>query len=564
MAGMVGSARLGSCSAAADEAFARLRTERIVERIWKRDFTVWKPEPVEIANRLGWLDSPEVMEANLPAIRSFAEALKKDGFTDCLLMGMGGSSLAPEVFRKVFGVAKGFLDLHVLDSTDPGAVLSCAEGLDPERTLYIVSTKSGGTVETFSFLKYFYGVACDRLGETVAGRHFAAITDPGSAIAQIAADRRFRAAFLNDPDIGGRYSALSYFGLVPAALLGVDIDAILARARKAAAEERSGSADPEELSGARLGAILGTLAGLGRDKVQFFLPPEIASFGDWVEQLIAESTGKEGKGILPIVGETPAPPDAYGSDRLFVFIGLGGAYEKPRADALAAAGHPVIEIVLPDRFDLGAQYFQWEIATAVACHVLSVNPFDQPNVEAAKKAAREMMAVYRKEGAFPPEQPDAAFGDIAVYGAAGAKSPGAALSSFLQRAAGGSYAAIMAYVRPSTAIDEALSALRTRICDRRRIAATAGYGPRFLHSTGQLHKGDGGRGFFVQLTAGDLRDAPIPDDLGVKESSMTFGILKTAQALGDRRALAAAGRPVLRFHLGSDPAGAIRAIAAGV
>ncbi|HQG28259.1 MAG TPA: hypothetical protein PLY73_06845, partial [Candidatus Ozemobacteraceae bacterium] len=484
MAGMVGSARLGSCSAAADDAFARLRAQRIVERIWKRDFTVWKPEPAEIANRLGWLDSPEVMEANLPAIRSFAEGLKKDGFTDCLLLGMGGSSLAPEVFRKVFGVAKGFLDLHVLDSTDPGAVLSFAEGLDPKRTVYIVSTKSGGTVETFSFLKYFYGLACDRLGEAEAGRHFAAITDPGSAIAQIAADRHFRAAFLNDPDIGGRYSALSYFGLAPAALLGVDAGTVLARAKAAASVERNEPSGADDLTGARLGAILGTLAGLGRDKVQFFLPPEIASFGDWVEQLIAESTGKEGKGILPIVGETPAPPDAYGSDRLFVFIGLGGAYEKPRADALVRAGHPVVEIVLPDRFDLGAQYFQWEIATAVACHVLSVNPFDQPNVEAAKKAAREMMAVYRKAGAFPPEQPDAAFGDIAVYGAAGAKSPGAALSSFLQRAAGGSYAAIMAYVRPSTAVDEGLSALRARIRDRRRIAVTAGYGPRFLHSTG--------------------------------------------------------------------------------
>ncbi len=564
MAGMVGSARLGSCGAAADEVFARLRAERVVERIWERDFTVWKPEPAEIANRLGWLASPEVMEANLPAIRSFAEGLKRDGFTDCLLLGMGGSSLAPEVFRKVFGVANGFFDLHVLDSTDPGTVLSFADRLDPKRTAYIVSTKSGGTVETFSFLKYFYGLACDRLGEAEAGRHFAAITDPGSAIAQIAADRRFRAAFLNDPDIGGRYSALSYFGLVPAALLGVDVAAILARARAAAGEEKRETAGRGGLSGAFLGAILGALAGLGRDKVQFFLSPEIASFGDWVEQLIAESTGKEGKGILPVVGENPAPPDVYGSDRLFVFVGLGVAHEKPRADALAAAGHPVIEIVLKDRFDLGAQYFQWEIATAVACHVLSVNPFDQPNVEAAKKAAREMMAVYRKEGVFPPEQPDAAFGDIAVYGAPGAASPVAALSSFLERAGEGSYAAIMAYVQPAAAVDEALSLLRTRIRDRRRLAATSGYGPRFLHSTGQLHKGDGGKGVFVQFTADDIRDAPIPDDLGAKESTVSFGILKTAQALGDRRALAAAGRPVIRFHLGGDPAGAIRAIAAGL
>ena len=431
MAGMVGSARLGACRAAADEASARLRAERVTERIWQRDFTVWKPEPAEIANRLGWLDSPEAMAGNVPAIRSFAEGLKEERFTDCLLLGMGGSSLAPEVFRRVFGVGKGFLDLHVLDSTDPGAVLSFAEGLDPERTLYIVSTKSGGTVETFSFLKYFYGLACKRLGGEAAGRHFAAITDPGSAIARIAAERRFRAAFLNDPDIGGRYSALSYFGLVPAALLGVDIDAILARARDAAAAERCGAAVPEGLSGASLGAILGALAGIGRDKVTFHLSPEIASFGDWVEQLIAESTGKEGKGILPVVGEKPAPPDAYGGDRLFVFVGLGGAYEKSRADSLAQAGHPVIEIALKDRFDLGAQYFLWEIATAVACRVLSVNPFDQPNVEAAKKAAREMMAVYGKEGAFPPEKADAAFGPIRLFGASGATSPGAALAAFL-------------------------------------------------------------------------------------------------------------------------------------
>jgi len=477
---------------------------------------------------------------------------------------MGGSSLAPEVFQKVFGTGEGFLDLRVLDSTDPGAVLSFAEGLDPKRTLYIVSTKSGGTVETFSFLKYFYGLACGRLGEEEAGRHFAAITDPGSAIAQIAAERRFRAAFLNDPDIGGRYSALSYFGLVPAALLGVDIGTILARARTAAALEKRETDERDSLTGAQLGAVMGALAGAGRDKVSFFLAEEIASFGDWIEQLIAESTGKEGKGILPVVGETPASPDVYGNDRLFVFVGLGGAHRKSQADDLSRAGHPVIEIVLKDRFDLGAQFFLWEMATAAACHVLSVNPFDQPNVEAAKKAARDMMAVYQKEGAFPPERPDAVSGGIAVYGAAGEATPGAALSSFLERTAAGSYAALMAYVRPSPAVDAALSALRTRIRDRRRIAMTSGYGPRFLHSTGQLHKGDGGRGIFIQFTADDVRDAPIPDDLGSPESSVSFGILKTAQALGDRRALAAAGRPVLRFHLGGDPARAIEKIAAGV
>lgn len=546
-----------SFRAVADEVRRTLRENRIVERIRQKDHTVWKPEPKEIANRLGWLESPQAMQRRLSEIEAVVAGIRDDRYTFALLLGMGGSSLAPEVFRRVFGVVDGFPDLAVLDSTDPGAVLSYAEHLDLRRTLFIVSTKSGGTVETFSFLRYFYNLVAENLGAEEAGRHFIAITDPGSALAEVAATRRFRHAFLNDPDIGGRYSALSCFGLFPAALIGMDVKRLLGRA---VAEMEGGFSrgGAEEKGGAFLGAFLGALAKRGRDKLTFLFSPRIAAFGDWIEQLIAESTGKEGKGILPVVGEPLGGPDVYGDDRVFVALRVGDDWtDEEGLRTLAAAGHPVVDLRMTDLYDLGGQCFFWEMATVAAGWQLAINPFDQPDVEAAKVLARGMIAQYSQKGEMQDEAPAFKVPGISVYGDVTSKTPGAALAEFMGQARPGAYAAIQAYLRPCPETGEALLRLRLRLRERFRIAVTEGYGPRFLHSTGQLHKGDGGRGLFIQLTADDPRDAPIPDELGHAASAIGFGTLKAAQASGDRQALLNAGRHVLRLHLNGDVSGGL-------
>lgn len=369
-----------------DTALRDLRENDILARIWSHDHTVWKPEPTEITNRLGWLHSPEVMSKAIPEINAFVDEIRAEGFTHALLLGMGGSSLAPEVFRFTFGVQAGYLDLAVLDSTDPGAVLAHANRLDPASTLFIVSTKSGGTVETFSFFKYFYNWTSEKIGETKAGKHFVAITDPGSGLADTAKKYNFRKTFINDPNIGGRYSALSYFGLVPAALIGMDLKLLLGRA-SAMAQFSKGIA-PSQIEGnspARLGATLGELAVQGRDKVTLIASPPIKYFGAWAEQLIAESTGKEGKGILPVDGEEVGAPSVYGNDRLFVYLRLeGDSTFDQKVETLLEAGHPVVQLDLQDLYDLGGEFFRWEIATIIASRRLEINPFDQPNVESAK------------------------------------------------------------------------------------------------------------------------------------------------------------------------------------
>jgi transaldolase/glucose-6-phosphate isomerase len=537
-------ASLGPYQAVVDDALAKIEAERVMARIWAHDHTVWKPGPTEITNRLGWLHTAEVMIENVPRLEALVEAARAEGYTHALLLGMGGSSLAPEVFRKTFGVKDGYLDLAVLDSTDPGSVLAYAERLDPTRTLFIVATKSGTTAETLSFFRFFYNRVADAVGVDRAGEHFVAITDPGTKLVDLAERYDFRSTFLNDPNIGGRYSALSYFGLVPAALVGVDVPTLLGRAMAATCGSES-CVTPEENLGARLGAILAELAKAGRDKATFAISPSIASFGDWVEQLIAESTGKEGKGILPVVREPLGLPEVYGADRLFVHLRLAGddAHDAALAD-LEAAGHPVVRLNLHDRYDLGGQFFLWEIATAVAGHRLGINPFDQPDVEAAKVLARRMVAEYtrikdiRGKGTLP----------------AGESAPltAEALHDFLAQAQPRSYIALQAYVQPTAEADVALATLRVQLRDRFQLATTFGYGPRFLHSTGQLHKGDAGRGLFIQLTADGPRDVPIPDEAGSPDSSISFGVLKLAQALGDRQALLDAGRRVIRFHLGED------------
>jgi glucose-6-phosphate isomerase len=547
-----------SCRAAADEARRALQKNRIVERIRQKDHTVWKPEPKEIMDRLGWLDSPPAMMGRLSEIKTVVDGVRADGYTFALLLGMGGSSLAPEVFRKIFGRAKGFLDLAVLDSTDPGAVLDYAERLDLKRTLFIVSTKSGGTVETFSFLRYFYNLAAKNLGAEEAGRHFIAITDPGSALTEVAAARRFRRTFLNDPEIGGRYSALSFFGLFPAALIGMDVKRLLERAAAEIEHEFSRKNGGGDMGGAFLGALLGELAKRGRDKLTFVFSPEIAAFGDWIEQLIAESTGKEGKGILPVVEEPLGPPDVYGNDRVFVSLRIGeDRTGEERLRMLAAAGHPVVDLRMVDLYDLGGQCFFWEMATVAAGWQLAINPFDQPNVEAAKVIARRMIAEYKEKGAMPSEKPVLDAPGISVYGDVVSGTPEEALAEFMGQAGPGAYAAIQAYLRPCPETGEALARLRLRLRERFCIAATVGYGPRFLHSTGQLHKGDAGCGLFIQLTADDPRDAKIPDELGHAASALSFSVLKAAQVFGDRQALLNANRRVLRLHLHGDVSGGL-------
>jgi transaldolase/glucose-6-phosphate isomerase len=557
-------ASLGEFQKSVDDALAEIKADQVIERIWAHDHTVWKPEPSEITNRLGWLRIAEKMEASLPELDDLVSSLREEGYSQALLLGMGGSSLAPEVFRKTFGVRDGFLDLAILDSTDPGAIHDQAKKLDLKKTAFIVATKSGGTVETLSFFKYFYNQVVEALGAVEAGNHFIAITDAGSKLDEIASQCNFRATFRNDRNIGGRYSALSYFGLLPAALIGVDLDKLLGRAQDMA-RKNMGNDLPDEGSnyGAHLGAILGELANAGRDKLTLVTSAQIASFGDWVEQLIAESTGKEGKGILPVVGEPIGAPENYGDDRLFIFLTLDDdpSLEEKFA-GLKNAGHPVVKIRISDLYDLGGQFFLWEMATAVAGYRLGINPFDQPNVEEAKVLAKEMMSAYRESGTLPELKVTMKFNGVSVFGdeklpSADLNSPNEALQVFLEDAHPGSYISIQAYIKPTVEAEKALQEFRAELRDRTRLATTVGYGPRFLHSTGQLHKGDAGKGYFIQLTSDSPQDIPIPDEPGSNRSSISFGVLKGAQALGDRQALLDTNRRVLRFHLGTDVLGGL-------
>jgi glucose-6-phosphate isomerase len=530
-----------------EKSIRTLEGNKIISRIWGRDYNVWNSESLEISNRLGWLDIAERMLPQVKEIQDFAASAQKDGLTNALLLGMGGSSLAPEVFRKTFRVKPGYLDLSILDSTDPGAVLRFAREMDPHKTLYIVSTKSGGTVETFSFMRYFYARLVEEIGTENAGAHFIAITDPGSQLAEIAKQFNFRQVFLNDANVGGRCSALSHFGLVPAALLGMDIEQLLKNG--AHAMQVSGAAVPAEKNPAAiLGASLGELAKKGRDKFTFVLSPSIASFSDWLEQLIAESTGKEGKGILPVAGEELQEPEYYGQDRAFVHIELEPElFQTEKLKHLEAAGFPVIKIKIDDLYDLGGQFFLWEMAVAVAGHILGIHPFNQPNVESAKVLAREMVAAYKKEGKLPEMTTQ--------------KATPQALKEFLAPLQSGhNYLSIQAYLQPTNEMTSALQALRTHLQTTTKTATTVGYGPRFLHSTGQLHKGDSGNGFFIQLTATPAEDTLIPDEMGQAESSLSFGVLETAQALGDAQALLNNQRRLIRFALGKNPLGQIHSL----
>jgi len=539
--------RLGEGQEAVSGALAEMAQDDVIDRIWERDHTVWTSDPEEITNRLGWLHIARRMKENVPRLERLAEAVREDGYTDALLLGMGGSSRAAEVFRGSFGVASGYLDLQVLDSTDPGAVLAHLERLDLTRTLFIVASKSGTTTETLSFFKFFYNEVLAVVDEGTVGDHFVAVTDPGGHLEQMARRFGFRDAFLNDPNIGGRYSALSYFGLVPAALMGVDLERLLDSALTMASGCES-CVIAGENPGAQLGAALGELAKRGRDKATFAVSSEIVSFGDWVEQLMAESLGKSGAGILPVVGEPLGPPDVYEDDRVFVHLRLeGDESHDEKLEELEGAGHPVIRLNLASPYALGEQMFLWEMAVAVTGYRLGIHPFNQPNVEAAKVQARRMVERYQEEGELPegeasPVSSEALHGFLEQAPTAGSPSP----------SSGRPYIALQAYVQPTMRTDAALLALRTQLRNAYGLATTVGYGPSFLHSIGQLYKGDAGEGLFVQLTADAARDADIPDEAGGSESGISFGVLESAQALGDRQAMEDAGRRVIRFHLGED------------
>ena len=545
-----------------------MQAQRILPRIWDIDYKVWGPQREEVANRLGWLDIIPRMQEQLQNIQELREGLRSEGYTDALLLGMGGSSLAPELFARTFPrEGDQGLTLQVLDSTDPGAILRMQETLNPNKTLFIVSSKSGSTVETISLFKFFYNWTLETIeGEVknpeLAGQHFIAITDPGSNLVALGEEYGFRQIFLADMNIGGRYSALSPFGIVPAVLSGVPADRILARAEGMA--QATGPEVPvAENPAARLGLILGEMAKAGRDKLTFVLPEALQSFGDWVEQLIAESTGKHGTGILPVVGEPLGVPAVYGDDRLFVAIQLGDLAAPQAFEDIEDSGFPIIRIQIDDLYDLGALFFLWEMATAVAGYRLGINPFNQPNVESAKARARELVTIYKETGKLPASKPLFSEDGLTVYGPEEVESlqaewnlegdnPEEALTYFLSQAKPGGYIALQAFLTPSKATTKALQDLRVHLRDQYRLATTVGYGPRFLHSTGQLHKGDAGKGMFIQFTQEVTRDAEIPDKAGSEGSAISFGTLELAQALGDRQALLEAGRKVLRFHITGD------------
>lgn len=519
-----------------------LEKDRIVRRIWNHDWTVWKAADEEISNRLGWLSSPRSAEGEVAALGAFAAPLRGEGLTRAVVLGMGGSSLAPEVFARLFATGDDALELEVLDTTEPGTVAAAAERLDLRRTLFLVSSKSGTTAELISLFSYFYDRVRRELGDDRAGGRFVAVTDPGTPLEALAGALRFRGVFPGRPDIGGRFSALSVFGLLPAALKGIDLGRLLRSSQAIADTCRVET--PDGNPGARLGVILGTAAANGRDKLTFFVPPRLRPLAGWIEQLLAESTGKEGRGIVPVIEDVPGSPESYGKDRLFVEIGLSG---EPRPDggvqALIEAGAPLIKLTLDDPYSLAGHFFLWEFATAVAAHILKIDPFDQPDVESTKKKTREILADAGRTG-----QALIAEG-LKIAGPDLSKSAGERLTRFLGGSRQGDYIAILAFLPQTEAVGKLLALLADSLRLKHRLPVTLGFGPRYLHSTGQLHKGDGNKGHFLMLAEADMPDVPIPAVTGIPRPAMTFADLFAAQGRGDGMALLEKGRRVLRIDI---------------
>ena len=541
---------------AVDAALTEWTADQKVKKLWAKDARLWTNS--DESNWLGWLDIVDQQQATVDHLTTVAEEIKREGFSHILLLGMGGSSLCPEVLALTFGKQDGFPELHVLDSTDPQQVKSVESKIDLANTVFIVSSKSGSTLEPNIFKQYFFARAKETVGADQAGSRFLAITDPGSKMQQVAEADGFRHIFFGLPQIGGRYSALSDFGMVPAALMGVDVTKFLTRTQQMV--EACKNDDARANPGMALGALLGEAARQGRDKLTIITSPGIADLGAWLEQLIAESTGKEGRAIIPVDREELASPGVYGHDRLFAYVRLESApdREQDRAvDALERAGHPVVRIALADVYDLGQEFFRWEIATAVAGSRLGINPFNQPDVEASKLATKELTSAYEQTGSLPPEEPIFAADGVqfftdaqnaqALHDAVGEdKTVTAYLQAHLERVHEGDYVAFLAYVEMNEANEGAIQAARQAVRDSQRVATCLGFGPRFLHSTGQAYKGGPNSGVFLQITADDAVDLPVPGQ------RYTFGVVKAAQARGDFQVLAERHRRALRVHLGAD------------
>src|SRR6266446_5469805 len=542
------------------------RKEGKVRHLWAGDASLWTK--TDEAQWLGWLNLVDAQLKVVGELEAFADEVKRAGFTDAVLLGMGGSSLGPEVLAQTFGAKPGFPRLQVLDSTDPAQIRHVESSIDLKRTLFIVSSKSGSTLEPNILKQYFWDRATAVLGKDEAATHFIAITDPGSSLEKAALADGFRRVFHGVPTIGGRYSVLSHFGMVPAAAIGVDVRPFLERTATMV-RSCAASAPPIENPGVVLGTILGAAAAQGRDKVTMIASPGVAALGAWLEQLLAESTGKLGRGIIPLDGEPMGAPAVYGSDRLFAYLRLASDQDSEHDQAVAAleqAGQPVVRITVADKMQLGQEFFRWEMATAVAGSILGINPFDQPDVEAQKVKTRELTAAYEKSGKLPPETPFATVDGIALYAdpanAEFLKPQAASLASVLKahfgRVGAGDYVALLAYIERNPAHAQALQRLRRMIRDRTRAATCLGFGPRFLHSTGQAYKGGPNSGVVLQITAADAEDLPVPGQ------AYSFGVVKAAQARGDLDVLAERGRRLVRVHLTADLETGLKSLAQAV
>lgn len=528
-----------------------------VRRLWAGDAALWTG--ADEGDWLGWLNITEDLLRNGQHLKDIATEVRDAGFSHALLLGMGGSSLCPEVLAMTFGRQPGFPELHVLDSTDPAQVKSFENTIDLANSLFIVSSKSGGTLEPNIFKQYFFERARQVVGAHEAGRRFVAITDPGSALQRVAERDGFRRIFFGVPSIGGRYSALSNFGMVPAAIMGIDAIRFLDRAQ-AMVHACAPSVPVGENPGVVLGVILGVMARHGRDKVMLIVSPGLRGLGAWLEQLLAESTGKDGKALIPVDLEQAGPPEVYGHDRVFAYIRLASAPDAAQdasVETLARAGRPVVRMAVDDIYDLGQEFFRWQIATAVAGSIMGIHPFNQPDVEASKVATRTLTAAYEKTGTLPAETPMFEKQGIAVFtddkNAAALKqaagrdqSLAGYLRAHLNCLGAGDYCALLAYIERSETHQEILQAMRHAVRDAKRVATCLGFGPRFLHSTGQAYKGGPNTGVFIQITCDDATDLPVP------EQRYTFGVVKAAQARGDFEVLTARHRRALCVHLGAD------------